>query len=78
MELKKGDEYLAPDTGTVYRIYATSIHGTQVVIASAKKDGTYVVHMNPERVETILRFIRDRVWIPNTPAARTLYGYETK
>lgn len=78
MELKKGDEYFAPDTGTVYRIYATSTHETQVVIATAKNDGTYVVHLNPEHMEMVLRLLKDKLWVPNTTAARVLYGYEAK
>lgn len=34
--------------------------------------------MNPERMEMVQKLLKERLWVPNTPAARVLYGYETK
>lgn len=79
ISLKKGDEFLAIETGTIYRIYATSKHGTHVNIASKKIDSeNFVVHMIPERTYSVERLIEEKMWIPNTPAARALYAAKTR
>lgn len=80
MDIKKGDEFLALETGTIYYVHAVSKYGTQLVLKTACKTnpGEFVIHMNPERMEMVQKLLKDKLWVPNTPAARTLYGYEAK
>lgn len=80
MEIKTGDEFLALETGTVYVVHAVSKHGTQLILKtkSAHTENEFVIHMNPERMEMVQKLLKEKMWVPNTPAARTLYGYETR
>jgi hypothetical protein len=74
MVLKKGDEFLELATGVVYRIYHISKHQEYLLISSRKGgEGEFVLNTNPKRLQEVISLI-GIVWIPNTPAGRTLYG----
>lgn len=72
--LKKGNEYLEKETGIIFKVYLISKHNEYVLVSSRRLAEDFVLNTNPKKIEEIERLIEQKKWVPNTPAARTLYG----
>lgn len=79
MEIKTGDRFLSLETGDLFEITAVSKHKTMVNVKYRNKNHyDWIQIMEPLRIQQVEQMLKSREWVPDTPAARTLYGNETR
>lgn len=75
MTINKGDTFLEPETGRIFRINALSKYGTALTVESQKNpNDIWIMHTQPIYYTDLQIKLYNKEWVPNTPAARALYG----